>query len=164
MRFRFGVNAVRVDMLFAIALHETGGFKSSLWQRANNAVGMRKPSWSKRPIGVTNGYAIYRSGWSCAMDFFDWMVRTGCIEYTYGLWILTKKMKEKGYYTAEHEPYYNNTAYFAEKWKGKMAKLNLLAWAITAIVPTFLIFIFLVPKEKIKTFFKQWTSKKLQRL
>lgn len=163
---KFGrLTAARPRTYMAIALHESAGFTSNVWNRANNAVGMRPPSWSNRWYGEYNGYAYYKNAFLCGLDFMQWMRRNDCMQYGYGaLWALCKHMKERGYFEADFEAYWENCVYFVEKWQTRLSLLNALSWIMMAVIPSIVTIMLLMPKGVLKNKFKTWTSKKLWKL
>jgi uncharacterized FlgJ-related protein len=70
-------NIEHADFVFAMAVLESGGFKSKIYVENNNCFGMREPA--KRPTtatGSANGYAVYGSVIDCVIDFRLWQVAT----------------------------------------------------------------------------------------
>jgi hypothetical protein len=94
---------------FAIAQakFETGNYTSSLWERANNAFGMRVPEKRRYSrVGVSNNYSVYSSAGQSLYDLFLYYdavrindVRPATIE-EYAAFL-----KSKGYFTTSLQQY-----------------------------------------------------------
>lgn len=70
------VDAERIaNYITAQAQHESANFSSSLYMRANNALGMKSPAIrkSKHISGSSGGYATYPNDAACAADLVDWL-------------------------------------------------------------------------------------------
>ena len=112
----------------AVARFETGDLKSSLYQRANNAYGMRVPKkrrWFGN--GEDNNYSTYSSVWWSVRDFFEWLDYFGFADFykkqqgpnavlTSGVNDLVYFMKSKNYFEADLNQYSDGVNYYVEKY------------------------------------------------
>jgi hypothetical protein len=100
------------DFILAQWKFETGNYKSSLFNRANNATGMRIASKRKQVrTGETNGYAVYKDLHQCAEDLGLWFDYVN-FPQAKSLREYVEALKQKGYFTAPLEKYYNGVKYY----------------------------------------------------
>lgn len=137
-------------LIVAIAYHETGGFKSSLWKRARNGFGMKVAyGWKQHGNGVTNGYVSYFTAWSSVRDYFIWCERNNLIYASNYLWI--SQMKMHGYFEDTVSNYYNGVLNGLENVKG----FKILVYVMLPL--SFMLLYMLYSNRK---FVKQWITRK----
>jgi len=102
--------------VFAQWQFETANFTSSLFDRANNASGMRIAAQrEQKRTGETNGYAEYANWQQCAEDLVLWFDARRFPQNCDSLKSYVAECKQRSYFTADESKYYNGCLrYFNE--------------------------------------------------
>jgi hypothetical protein len=143
-------------IIYSIAAHETGYFKSSLYNRTNNCFGMRVPRL--RPwygIGEDNNYSVYSSTWTSVKDYFAWVKYVGIelpVDTTFmsvlEIWVY--QMKTRNYFEASLQGYTSGVKAAYSKYQNLKSPLFFLLYSLT---PTIILIIW--KRKKIFTYLKK---------
>lgn len=114
-----GLSDVVTGFVICQAAHETGGFKSNIFLRNNNAFGM-KYAGQKNADGEARGYALYKSLYYSVADLVEWIRkrRTGIMEIVAPIKDLPRYvsfLKNNNYFEDSEETYLKGCEYWYNK-------------------------------------------------
>lgn len=145
-----GINNLVASFIVSQAAHETGGFTSDLFNRANNAFGMTVPKLRKSPFIIaadkkqpdgSGNYAKYLNVQDSTKDLIHWFTYNGITLNT----ITSPEqyanvLKSKGYYGDTVQNYLSGLKTYLAKFNGLLKNHSSLI-IIYIIAVVFLLFI-----------------------